>query len=140
MENLGFLTNKKWKFKLMKKMIKNFNYLGFILALCATVIFSCRCSTSKPSPDPLAGWQKAYKEEPNEAIVKDCQDYIQKLSPEERKYLGPSPISYFEDGIGQHAIKIEIGINGKEWEHILIYDKDNKRIKTIKYLRGRYMS
>ena len=96
-------------------------------------------STSKPSPDPLAGWQHASKN-PEQIIINDYQDYMQKLSPEERKYLGPSPVSYFEDGTGQHAAVITIGLNETVWRHVLIYDKHNKRIKTIKYASGDYHS
>jgi len=124
----------------MKTTIRYINYLGFVLALCTTVVFGCRCSSPNPAPDPLAGWQKAYKEEPNKAIVNDYQDYIQHLSIEERNNLGPSPASYFEDGTGQHAIKIKIGLNGTVWEHVLIYDKNDKRIKAVKYSKGGYQS
>ena len=49
-------------------------------------------------------------------------------------------IFFFENETGQHAVQIRIGINGTSWEHILIYDKDNKRIKAIKYISGRYAS
>jgi hypothetical protein len=103
------------------------------------VIFGCRCSTSKPTLDPLAGWRPA-SHSADKAIVDDYQNYIQTLSPEEKKYLGPSPAGLFEDGTGQHAIQITVGINGTVWRHVLIYDKDNKRIKTIKYASGDYMS
>jgi len=63
----------------------------------------------------------------NKPITDDYQDYIRNLSTDERKYAGP--IHYFEDGAGQHAVRITIGINGTVWEHVLIYDKDNKRKK-----------
>ena len=123
----------------MKKMIKYFNAIGLIFALCAMVISGCSCSAPKPMPDPLAGWQKAYKEEPNEAITKDYKNYIQTLSPEEKKY--PGPIEYFKDQTGQHAVRIEVDIGGKDaWYHILFYDKENKRTKVIKYFYGRYQS
>jgi hypothetical protein len=106
------------------------------LFLFAALFWSAGCATH---PDPLAGWHRASKN-PDQPIVNDYQDYIQHLSPKEKNNLGPSPASYFEDGTGQHAIRIKIGINGKEWEHILIYDKDNKRIRVIKYVAGHYMS
>jgi hypothetical protein len=95
------------------------------------------CSSSKPTADPLAGFHPASKN-PDQIIEKDYQDYIQKLSPEERKFANVS--GYFEDGTGQHAVQIEIPLNGTWWFHVLIYDKDNKRIKTIKYSPGKYAS
>ena len=89
-------------------------------------------------PDPLAGFHAASKN-PEQVIVDDYQNYIQKLLPEEKKYLGA--VFYFEDGTGQHAVRIESDINGKDcWYHILFYDKDNKRIKIIKYFYGSYSS
>jgi hypothetical protein len=32
------------------------------------------------------------------------------------------------------------GLNHTHWEHVLVYNKDNKRIKTIKYVSGHSMS
>jgi len=100
------------------------------------------CSSPKPIPDPLAGFHVSSlgNLDKNKAITDDCNDYIQTLSPEEKKYLGPSPIGFFEDGTGQHAVEIKLGLNGANWHHVLIYDKNNKRIKTIKYVSGNSMS
>jgi hypothetical protein len=98
------------------------------------------CSSSKPTPDPLAGFHFSSLDNlhSNKAIMDDYQDYIQKLSLEERKLVGI--VWFFENGTGQYAVKIEIDLHGTEWEHVLIYDKDNKRIKTIKYIGGHYQS
>jgi hypothetical protein len=100
------------------------------------VMFLCGfgCSSSKPAPDPLAGWQLDFNHEPDPAIAKDYQDYIQKLSFEEKGHALPI-VKYFKDGTGQHAIQITIGF-GTDWEYVLNYDKDNKRTKTIKYVSG----
>lgn len=89
------------------------------------------------TPNPLAGWKPA-STNPNQTIVNDYQNYIQKLPSEERKYAGM--IQYFEDGMGEHAIKIEIPLNGTWWQHVLIYDQNDKRIKMIKYSSGGYRS
>jgi len=48
--------------------------------------------------------------------------------------------NHINDGAGQHAVQIEVALNGKWWRHILVYDKNNKRIKTIKYSPGHYRS
>ena len=49
---------------------------------------------------------------------------------------------YFENGTGEHAVNIQIfeGNKNASWQHVLIYDKDNKRIKTIKYDHIKYQS
>jgi hypothetical protein len=114
--------------------MEKINRLIFSFLLAAIVWAGC--ATQKP--DPLAGWQMAFKEEPNQTVEKDYQDYIHTLSLAEQQHAGP--IFYFKDGTGQHAVQIRIGINGTSWEHVLIYDKDGKRIKIIKYVSGRYAS
>jgi hypothetical protein len=109
----------------------------FFFILLATSICWTGCEMFASHTNPLAGWHSASKN-PDKIIEKDYQDYIQTLSPEERKYAGP--VLVFEDGTGQYAVDINIGINGTSWHHVLIYDKDNKRIKTIKYSSGNYGS
>jgi hypothetical protein len=106
--------------------------------LLAAFVWSFGCATK--TADPLAGWHGADDRDlhSNKAISDDCKNYIQTLSPEETKFAGP--MLYYEDGKGQHAVRIEIGINGTWWEHVLIYNKDNNRIKTIKYSDGGYRS
>jgi hypothetical protein len=98
------------------------------------------CSSPKPMPDPLVGFHRADEADmdKNKAITDDYRTYIHTLSPDEQKYAGP--ILFYEDGTGQHAVEIKIGLNNTVWEHVLIYDKDNKRIKTIKYSSGGYQS
>jgi hypothetical protein len=117
--------------------VHTMNIIRFIFGiLLAVSVLAVGCA-SKPGPDPLAGWHTA-SHNPDQAIDNDYHDYIQKLPPEERKYAGP--VLFHEDGTGRHAIEIEIGINGTSWEHILIYDQNDKRIKTIKYMAGHYAS
>jgi hypothetical protein len=119
----------------MKKIIKYSNHFGLVLALCTMAISGCSSTTTKL--DPLAGWKAVGSQDPNSMISKDYQDYIQKLPPEERNYVGP--VFYLEDGTGQHAVTFEVDKYGKDvWNYYLFYDKDNKRIKAIKYYRGRY--
>ena len=121
----------------MKTISKYFSYFGLALALCVMIFSGCSCSAPKPQPDPLAGFHAAYgKSDPS--IVSDYQNYIENLSPEEKRNMGPT--LFFEDGTGQHAIDIVTGISGRLWRHILIYDKEDKRIKTIKYATGYYRS
>jgi hypothetical protein len=120
------------------------NYFWFALALSIVLISGCSCSAprpTKPTPDPLAGFHLSglFDQNTNETIKRDYNDYINQLSPEEHKGLGGT--QGWEDGTGQHALEIEVLIGGKEdWRHILIYDNENKRIKTIKYYVGWVMS
>ena len=105
------------------------------------VLSGCSCTSPKPTPDPLAGFHEVDIQhlDSNKTITVDYKAYIQNLSPEEKKYMGP--ILFVEDESGQHAVRIEIIIGGKDaWYHILFYDKDSKRTKVIKYFKGRYMS
>jgi hypothetical protein len=122
----------------MKIKIKYTNCLGFVLALCMIAISECSCSAPKPTTDPLAGWRVDQYGQPNQMIISDYQNYIRTLSQDEQKYAGP--IFFYEDGAGQYAVEIKIGLNGSSWHHVLIYDKDNKRIKTIKFISGNYAS
>jgi hypothetical protein len=62
------------------------------------------------------------------------------MPPEEKYYVPGGNILFFEDGTGQHAVKISIPLNGTWWAHVLIYDKNNVRIKAVKYADGTYRS
>jgi hypothetical protein len=123
---------------LIKKSVKEFS---LILSVTFTaLVLAVGCAAPKPMPDPLAGFHEVDIQhlDNNRTIADDYKAYIQTLSPEERKYLGTT--FFYEDGAGQRAVKIEIGLNGTWWQHVLIYDKDNQRIKTIKYSNGGYRS
>ena len=124
----------------MKELIKNSAmrfWLIFPILLAASV-WTVGCATR--TPDPLVGWNFCFSQDPSKldkAVRDDYQDYIQKLPPKEKADVGI--IDLLEDKTGQHAIRIEI--SGRAcWYHILFYDKDNKRVKVIKYYVGRYMS
>jgi hypothetical protein len=108
--------------------------------LLATFVFVVGCASPKSTPDPLVGWNFCVSQDPgrlDKAIRDDYQDYIQKLPPKEKADVGI--IDLLEDKTGQHAVRIEIS-GYACWYHILFYDKDNKRVKVIKYYVGRYMS
>ena len=113
----------------------------FVPILLTALVWSSGCTLfPHHHPDPLAGWHIFDSRNLNKAISHDCHDYIDKLSLKERK--GLLPVLYFEDGNGQFAVAIKIGIDGifegTYWRHVLIYDKENKRIKVIKYKDGHY--
>lgn len=130
------------KAKSMKTQFKNpiETFTSFLLMLTAMLFLGFGCNTSKPMPDPLAGFylDGLYNPDSHQAITDDYKSYLQTLSLEERKYAGP--ILFYTDGTERHAVQIRIGLNGTSWEHILIYDKDDKRVKATKYISGRYAS
>jgi hypothetical protein len=126
---------------LIKKSASRFGLT--LLVLLMGFILESGCSSSKPEPDasdPLAGWHFSSLNNlnSNKTITDDYQDYVKKLPSEEMNSVGT--IHYFEDGTGQHAVQIRIGMNGTWWYHVLIYDRDNHRIRTIKYSPGGYRS
>jgi hypothetical protein len=108
--------------------------------MSAMLFLGFGCNTSKPTLDPLAGWQKAYKEEPDQVIEKDSQNFIQKLQSEGK---GQSQVTgYYKNGTGQHLVNIEIFEHNQNasWQYALVYDKDDNRVKVIKYGHCRYQS
>jgi len=116
------------------------NKFLFILVLTAAVIFGCRCSSLRQ--DPLAGFHVSSlgNLDSNKTITDDYKDYIQKLPSEQKGYIGT--MFFYENGTGQHAVSIEIFEGGKNasWKHVLLYDKDNNRIKVIRYDHIEYKS
>jgi len=116
------------------------NVIRFPFWILLAALVGCCGGCHTKTPNPLIGFNFSSLNilNSNTAITDDYKNYIQTLSPDERKSAGP--ILYFEDESGQHAVEIMIGLNGTVWEHVLIYDKDNKRIKTIKYSNGGYRS
>jgi hypothetical protein len=127
--------------------------LAFLI--CIILAFGSGCSSNKPPvPDPLAGWKSDggwdwLMDNPpthpgvldvlsqpspfDKAIVDDYKNYIKK-----QKGNLIENINFFEDGTGQHAVKIQIDLDRTYWEHILIYNKDNVRTKVIKFRNGGY--
>jgi hypothetical protein len=107
--------------------------------LLAIFIGILGCSTT--TPDPLAGWKMLYghNSEAFDTAVKDnYREYLEELPKKQKGFVGP--IQFFAGGGGQHAVRIEIALNGTDWTHILIYDNTNNRIKVIRYASGHYRS
>jgi hypothetical protein len=127
----------------MKNSIKFCLYVSYSLAAISLICFSgCRCSpsnTSKPTPDPLAGWTMVFGYVDTAAEVSDYENYIENLPPKGKKTTSMG-YAYKNDG-GQHALVIEVFVGGTEsWSYIFIFDKDDKRINVIKYKHTKYQS
>jgi hypothetical protein len=96
-----------------------------------------------PTSDPLEGWKLLIDRESeklDQAVKDDYRAYIQKFLSKKHYYIDDSNIWFFENKTGEHAVKIEIPSNGTWLAYVLIYDKENKRIKVIKSKTGRYRS
>jgi hypothetical protein len=115
-------------------------------ALCILLIslfYETGCISSQPTTDPLAGWkylQHVGHSHFDKAVVDDYWDFIHKLPADETRGLDWYSINEYSNDAGQHAVRIETTPNGRYWEYVLIYDSNNKRIKSIKYFGGRYRS
>jgi hypothetical protein len=124
----------------MKPPIKNSTKRFWLIfpILLAALVWTVGCATQ--TPDPLTGWHFYSRTKVSQAITDDYQDYIQTLSLNRKQDVGD--VSFFEDGTGQHAVSIEIFGKNKSasWHYAIIYDKENKRIKVIKYGYRTYMS
>jgi hypothetical protein len=87
----------------------------------------------------LAGWHFEDRN-PNQTIEKDYQDYIQKLPSDQKGFVGT--VHFFADGAGQHAIRIEVFEKNRNaaWQHVIIYDKEDIRIRVVRCGYHRYQS
>jgi uncharacterized protein YceK len=97
-------------------------------------------------PDPLTDW--TYKPFPTDrtgnittntldkAIVDDYEDFIKKNGLD---LIGGGVDGFFEDGKGNRGVKFEGYFGNESWQYALIYDSKNKRIKTVRFDRHRYM-
>ena len=95
---------------------------------------------SKPVPveNPIKDWKWLGWDSPNQAITDDYRNFIKKLPPGESKFIMDGSIKFFENGMGQRAVDIEIPLDGTYWHYALIYDNSNARIKMIRFSSGHY--
>ena len=69
------------------------------------------------------------------SIKEDYQKYLNKHEP---WYFENGGSAFYEDGTGQHAVRIRVGCNGYYWIYTFIYDKSNARTKLFRAPDGRY--
>ena len=99
----------------------------------------CKGGEMSATIDTLPGYK---------AISDDVQVFVNKLPIRkdpfgfgDRRYCyWIQAVTLFEDSTGQHAVKIEIPLDGTYQNYVLIYDKSNARIKTIRFASGHYAS
>jgi hypothetical protein len=143
----GQTVNKSNNDEIIINTFVNGSGLAFFLLL-ALLVLAGGCATT--GRDTLEGWKdlgSAYvlKGCPfGQTIKDDYQSFNQRLSPYERRSVDDIWIEFYEGTDRRRAVKITTlgkGIIGEIWwNHILIYDSDNKRIKMIRYKSGRSLS
>lgn len=117
-----------------------------------TLIWITGCA----APDPVKGWKAHsanfdppnrtnYHNYPNswyyrpdqiyqidQSIIEDHRNFVEELK-EKYPHVWVVEIYYYEDGTGQHAVKLRIETEMRDYkEFYLMYDKANVRTKVIK--------
>ena len=113
--------------------------------LVLIVFFVSGCATGRY---PLEEWKVTRKTPEgcpfDKAICDDYKRYLERLSREQKALLSDWDLEFYEDGNGRHAVMIrnvrKVGwVFNYTYNHILIYNKRNKRTKVIRYRTGTYM-
>lgn len=121
----------------LKMLLRRFVFPVTLLSL----MYAAGCVGLARNSNLLEGWKMCHSQDPRDldkAIRDDYQDYIKGMPARQRKYIGI--INLFEDGKGQRAVKIEVDWDGTWLEHVLFYNSQNQRVKTIRYKYGHYAS
>ena len=112
---------------------------GILLIACLTLT-GCSFAYEELSShtNPIPGWRSCSLDslDKNKAISDDYQAYMKTLKLTWRDFVNGH--DYYEDGTGQHAVTISLGLDGTYWTYVLIYDKNDKRIKVKKWVSGHY--
>jgi hypothetical protein len=111
-----------------------------IIAMLTMFAFVGGCRTGGTQVDPLAGWHACRHQSSryfDKELQTDLEAYITSLPGRQRDHI--VGLTFCELN-GQHAVRITIALNGSDWAHVLIYDKNNKRIKVVKYVSNSYSS
>ncbi len=89
-------------------------------------------ATAGAVPAELKGWQATSLLD--KAVITDYNDYIEALPPADR--VGVADVRCFADATGQHAVAITVNGNEGARTHVLMYDKQNKRLNVSKSAPG----
>lgn len=140
----------------MKTQTKtNIEYFALIFVGClAAIICISGCVAPKQKSDPLAGWNPvgdiSYRVNPegsflgsdpcSQTIIDDVKRFIHTFPPAQRG-AGAGPFQLYEDGTGQHAVGFEVFVGPyTSYRYALFYNKEDKRVKVVKYGETRHMS
>jgi hypothetical protein len=113
-------------------------HFSILIALC--LITGCITSIKPPAPDPLVGW--TFRVFDDFAVPSDQHHYHldKAITHDYQVYIANNKLDligairgFYEDGTGQSAVEFEAERGHSYWRFVLIYNKDNKRIKTVKF-------
>lgn len=102
----------------------------------------------RSTPDPLVGWtfhafpvggrlRSVVTNTLDKAIVDDYQAYIAKNKLDVTDEI----LGYYEDRTGQRAVKFGAYVSDEAgWNFVLIYDRQNRRVKVVKFDRTKSVS
>jgi hypothetical protein len=126
--------------------------------------FACLngCERFESHTNPIAGWKSigevGCKDGEMSAEISPIAGYTG-ISDDVQKFVNRLPVddvpdycgggtrrwcywiedmNFYEDGTGQHAVAFQIPHDGTWWGYVLIYDKNNKRVKAARYVQGHY--
>ena len=111
--------------------MKTKQIMSVVLVAVGLGVAGCATTTSSSNHDPLMGWNFDLGSQPDQAMVRDYQQYIQNLPADEKSRVGI--INVFKDGTGQHAVRIEVATANGPVEHLLTYDQNGNRVRVSKY-------
>jgi hypothetical protein len=98
-----------------------------------TVATSTNVVPATAVPTELKGWKATSLLD--KAVITDYNAYIESLPPAERERV--ADVRYFNDGAGQNAVAITVNGQDAPWTHVLVYDKQNKRLRVSKQAQGK---
>ena len=85
-------------------------------------------------PAALKGWKET-KDLPADTVVTDYNDYVEKLPKAERP--GVADVKYYVDDDGRNAVAVLVNVGDTQWTHLLVYDKQHKRVEMTKFAAGK---
>ncbi len=100
--------------------------------------------TRVPHTDPLAEWKRlgSITVAPVPEVIKqDARAYFQTMPAHDRREAtNDYAVDCRTDGGGQYAVVLYSPEDGEHWNYALIYDRDGRRLKVLKYSTGSYHS
>jgi len=118
----------------------NMNRFRFIWCFLLMGVLTGGCIGLGSYANPLAGWQFLSMSQVPKVLTDDVGDFLRSL-PDQKGHDSGATI-FFQDGTGQIGVSIGMYLTRKtvRWYYAIIYSKDYKRLKVIKYGYTWYMS
>jgi hypothetical protein len=111
------------------------------LLIAAFVLSGC---APRIQPNPLLGWKDLGVESVvgcpfGEVVCEDYRAYVRAMARHEQNLVIDHNVEFYTKQ-ELRAVEILIHTKGIKWKHVLIYDRDNKRVSAMKYAGGTYRS